>query len=129
MTEDLRIYSIDSPRENEHFIFYFSKENSPVDDKANLSISLGLTRISEIRGNTRPATVLESCQWIYSKLPVVILMSSLFHAVFPPGRGTCFIMYEQAPGVHCSLWFYTSFPVSFMKHVCPVFLLKVSSPS
>jgi len=62
MTEDLRIYSIDSPRENEHFIFYFSKENSPVDDKANLSISLGLTRISEIRGNTRPATVLESCQ-------------------------------------------------------------------
>lgn len=34
MTEDLCIYSIDSPCENEHFIFYFSKEISPVDDKA-----------------------------------------------------------------------------------------------
>lgn len=33
MTEDLRICSMDSPSENEHFIFYFSKEISPVDDK------------------------------------------------------------------------------------------------
>lgn len=40
---------------------------------------------------TRPTTVLESSQWIFSKRPVAVLTSSLVHAVFPPWGRTCFI--------------------------------------
>lgn len=120
------VSSMDSPQENLHFIFYGREEIAPVDDKAIWVEALGLTRLSEIRDNTRPTTVLKSSQWIFSKLPVVILMSSLFRAVFPQGGRTGFVMHEQTLGDTAR--FYTSYGLYVYIYICFLFLFKVSSP-